>query len=55
LFVAAELLKRGIQISITFGNAKAIDLRKKQICFMSQQPGQSNSSILTIVKRLKSH
>ncbi len=26
LFVAAELLKRGIQASITFGNAKAIDL-----------------------------
>lgn len=26
LFVAAELLKRGIQTSITFGNAKAIDL-----------------------------
>jgi hypothetical protein len=26
LFVAAELLKRGIQTSVTFGNAKAIDL-----------------------------
>jgi hypothetical protein len=26
LFVAAELLKRGIQTSITFGNAKQIDL-----------------------------
>ena len=26
LFVAAELLKRGLQVSITFGNAKAIDL-----------------------------
>lgn len=26
LFVAAELLKRNIQVSITFGNAKAIDL-----------------------------
>ena len=26
LFVAAELLKRGYQTSITFGNAKAIDL-----------------------------
>lgn len=26
LFVAAELLKRGFQTSITFGNAKAIDL-----------------------------
>lgn len=26
MFVAAELLKRGIQTSITFGNAKAIDL-----------------------------
>lgn len=26
LFVAAELLKRGLQTSITFGNAKAIDL-----------------------------
>ena len=26
LFVAAELLKRGLQASITFGNAKAIDL-----------------------------
>lgn len=26
LFVAAELLKRGFQVSITFGNAKAIDL-----------------------------
>ena len=25
-FVAAELLKRGLQTSITFGNAKAIDL-----------------------------
>lgn len=25
-FVAAELLKRGIQTSVTFGNAKAIDL-----------------------------
>jgi hypothetical protein len=26
LFVAAELLKRGLQTSVTFGNAKAIDL-----------------------------
>jgi len=26
LFVAAELLKRGYQCSVTFGNAKAIDL-----------------------------
>ena len=26
LFVAAELLKRGLQVSLTFGNAKAIDL-----------------------------
>ena len=26
LFVAAELLKRGLQTSLTFGNAKAIDL-----------------------------
>jgi hypothetical protein len=26
LFVAAELLKRGLQASVTFGNAKAIDL-----------------------------
>ena len=26
LFVAAELLKRGLQTLITFGNAKAIDL-----------------------------
>ncbi len=26
LFVAAELLKRGFQTSVTFGNAKAIDL-----------------------------
>lgn len=26
LFVAAELLKRGLQTSITFGNAKAVDL-----------------------------
>ena len=26
LFAAAELLKRGIQTSVTFGNAKAIDL-----------------------------
>ena len=26
LFVAAELLKRGIQTSVTFGNAKSIDL-----------------------------
>jgi hypothetical protein len=26
LFVAAELLKRGLQTSITFGNAKQIDL-----------------------------
>lgn len=26
LFVAAELLKRGLQISLTFGNAKAIDI-----------------------------
>lgn len=26
LFVAGELLKRGLQTSITFGNAKAIDL-----------------------------
>jgi hypothetical protein len=26
LFVAAELLKRGLQASITFGNAKAIDI-----------------------------
>jgi len=25
-FVAAELLRRGIQTSVTFGNAKAIDL-----------------------------
>lgn len=25
-FVAAELLKRGVQTSVTFGNAKAIDL-----------------------------
>jgi hypothetical protein len=25
LFVAAELLKRGLQTSITFGNAKQID------------------------------
>jgi hypothetical protein len=25
-FVAAELLKRGVQVSLTFGNAKAIDL-----------------------------
>ena len=25
-FVAAELLKRGFQVSLTFGNAKAIDL-----------------------------
>jgi hypothetical protein len=25
-FVAAELLKRGLQTSVTFGNAKAIDL-----------------------------
>jgi hypothetical protein len=25
-FVAAELLKRGIQTSVTFGNAKAVDL-----------------------------
>jgi len=25
-FVAAELLKRGFQTSVTFGNAKAIDL-----------------------------
>lgn len=26
LFVAAELLKRGLQTSVTFGNAKGIDL-----------------------------
>ena len=26
LFVAAELMKRGLQTSITFGNAKAVDL-----------------------------
>lgn len=26
LFVAAELLKRGLQTSVTFGNAKAVDL-----------------------------
>ena len=26
LFVAAELLKRGLQTSVTFGNSKAIDL-----------------------------
>ena len=26
LFVAAELLKRGVQIAVTFGNAKSIDL-----------------------------
>lgn len=26
LFVAAELLRRGLQTSVTFGNAKAIDL-----------------------------
>ncbi len=26
LYVAAELLKRGLQTSVTFGNAKAIDL-----------------------------
>jgi len=26
LFVAAELLKRGLQTSITFGNAKAVDI-----------------------------
>lgn len=26
LFVAAELIKRGLQTSVTFGNAKAIDL-----------------------------
>ena len=26
LFVAAELLKRGLQTSVTFGNAKSIDL-----------------------------
>jgi len=26
LFVAAELLKRNLQVSLTFGNAKAIDL-----------------------------
>ncbi len=26
LFVAAELLRRGIQCSVTFGNAKAVDL-----------------------------
>ena len=26
LFVAAELLKRGLQASVTFGNAKQIDL-----------------------------
>jgi hypothetical protein len=25
-FVAGELLKRGLQVSVTFGNAKAIDL-----------------------------
>ncbi|MSQ33032.1 MAG: hypothetical protein EXR60_01215 [Dehalococcoidia bacterium] len=25
-FVAAELLRRGLQVSVTFGNAKAIDL-----------------------------
>ncbi len=25
-FVAAELVKRGLQTSVTFGNAKAIDL-----------------------------
>jgi hypothetical protein len=26
LFVAAELLKRGLQVSLTLGNAKSIDL-----------------------------
>ena len=26
LFAAAELLKRGLQTSVTFGNAKSIDL-----------------------------
>lgn len=26
LFVAAELLKRGLQTSVTFGNAKSVDL-----------------------------
>ncbi|GLW61739.1 hypothetical protein Hthe01_20880 [Hydrogenophilus thermoluteolus] len=34
-FVAGELLKRGLQTSITFGNAKAIDIFAHSGCVPS--------------------
>lgn len=40
-FVAAELLKRGIQTSITFGNAKAIDL-------LAHHPGTSHTFTIQV-------
>jgi hypothetical protein len=46
LFVAAELLKRGLQTSVTFGNAKSVDL-------LAYDP-QSKRSFAIQVKALRS-
>ncbi|RVT47435.1 hypothetical protein [Rubrivivax albus] len=46
LFVAAELLKRGLQTSVTFGNAKSVDL-------LAYDP-ESKRSFAVQVKALRS-
>lgn len=45
LFVAAELLKRGLQTSVTFGNAKAVDI-------LAYNP-KTNHSFVVQVKSLR--
>ena len=61
LFVAAELLKRGYQVSVTFGNAKSIDLfaynEKKEKTFNIQVKTlrKSNAYILNITNVNKAH
>lgn len=55
LFVAAELLKRGLQTSITFGNAKAVDLLAFNVatgrCFTVQVKALRKSNYFPISVR----
>lgn len=60
-FVAAELLRRGLQCSITFGNAKAIDLFaynpavKKKFTVQVKALRQKNAVLISSEKVSKDH
>ncbi len=60
LFVAAELLKRGLQTSVTFGNAKSIDLlahcpQTERVFIVQVKTVRSRNWFLLSRPRIKPH